>query len=52
MLLIFNFNMIVLDTITSVASKPKRRPYLLKRKALTTSIFDGNRKENEKGSKD
>lgn len=34
--------------VGSVAVKPKRRPYLLKRKALTTGIFDANRKEDEK----
>ncbi|XP_030761287.1 uncharacterized protein LOC115886333 isoform X2 [Sitophilus oryzae] len=35
------------ETIGSVPTK-KRRPYLLKRKAITTSIFDSSRKESEK----
>ncbi|XP_060531686.1 uncharacterized protein LOC132705231 [Cylas formicarius] len=34
------------ETVGAVPTKPKRRPYLLKRKALTTSIFDGGRKED------
>jgi len=34
----------------SVTTKPKRRPYLLKRKALTTGFFDNKGKdEKEKG---
>nr|XP_968130.4 PREDICTED: uncharacterized protein LOC656511 [Tribolium castaneum] len=36
------------ENVGAVVSKPKRRPYLLKRKALTTSIFDTNRKEGDK----
>ncbi|XP_063911660.1 rho GTPase-activating protein 6-like isoform X3 [Zophobas morio] len=36
------------ETVGAAANKPKRRPYLLKRKALTTSIFDTNRKEGDK----
>ncbi|XP_050298074.1 uncharacterized protein LOC126737287 [Anthonomus grandis grandis] len=35
------------EIIGSVPTK-KRRPYLLKRKALTTGIFDGNRKDVDK----
>ncbi|XP_018580039.1 uncharacterized protein LOC108917763 isoform X2 [Anoplophora glabripennis] len=35
------------DNVGSVV-KPKRRPYLLKRKALTTGIFDTNRKDSDK----
>ncbi|KAF7284838.1 hypothetical protein GWI33_021481 [Rhynchophorus ferrugineus] len=31
-----------------VVPTKKRRPYLLKRKAITTSIFDGSRKESDK----
>lgn len=42
--------MLVSETVTTVTSKPKRRPYLLKRKAVTTGLFDGNKKENEKGN--
>jgi hypothetical protein len=38
------------DDSTAPAAKPKRRPYLLKRKALTTSFFDTGRKDDkEKG---
>ncbi|CAG9836206.1 unnamed protein product [Diabrotica balteata] len=36
------------ETAGGVSTKPKRRPYLLKRKALTTGIFDASRKEAEK----
>ncbi|KAF5277857.1 hypothetical protein FQA39_LY06009 [Lamprigera yunnana] len=36
------------DTVTSAPQKPKRRAYLLKRKALTTSFFDANRKDGDK----
>ncbi|CAG9856797.1 unnamed protein product [Phyllotreta striolata] len=36
------------DNVGGVTAKPKRRPYLLKRKALTTGIFDANRKEDDK----
>lgn len=41
---------IVTENVGSAVSKPKRRPYLLKRKALTTSIFDTSRKEADKGN--
>lgn len=41
---------IVAENVAAVPSKPKRRPYLLKRKALTTSIFDTNRKDSDKGN--
>jgi hypothetical protein len=34
--------------VVSVAHKPKRRPYLLKRKALTTSFFDTTRGKDDK----
>ncbi|CAH1159539.1 unnamed protein product [Phaedon cochleariae] len=33
-------------------TKPKRRPYLLKRKALTTGIFDASRKDAAEKDKD
>ncbi|KAJ3631337.1 hypothetical protein MTP99_012470 [Tenebrio molitor] len=33
------------ENVGAAVNKPKRRPYLLKRKALTTSIFDTNRKD-------
>ncbi|RZB41728.1 uncharacterized protein BDFB_007431, partial [Asbolus verrucosus] len=36
------------ENVGAVVNKPKRRPYLLKRKALTTSIFDTNRKDSDK----
>ncbi|XP_056640965.1 uncharacterized protein LOC130447933 [Diorhabda sublineata] len=41
-------NIKVPTDIGGVSAKPKRRPYLLKRKALTTGIFDASRKEAEK----
>lgn len=36
------------ETVVSVSHKPKRRPYLLKRKALTTGIFDTTRGKDDK----
>ncbi|CAB3379393.1 Hypothetical predicted protein [Cloeon dipterum] len=36
------------DESTTPAAKPKRRPYLLKRKALTTGFFDTGRKDENK----
>lgn len=36
------------ENVGAVPTK-KRRPYLLKKKALTTSIFDSSRKELDKG---
>ncbi|XP_050672837.1 rho GTPase-activating protein 6-like isoform X2 [Leptidea sinapis] len=36
------------DSTPAVSSKPKRRPYLLKRKALTTGFFDQSRKDADK----
>nr|XP_023030113.1 uncharacterized protein LOC111518025 [Leptinotarsa decemlineata] len=36
------------ENAACAVAKPKRRPYLLKRKALTTGIFDTNRKEADK----
>lgn len=38
------------ENVGVAISKPKRRPYLLKRKAITTGIFDGNRKEADGSS--
>ncbi|ENN79300.1 hypothetical protein YQE_01373, partial [Dendroctonus ponderosae] len=37
------------ENIGAIPTK-KRRPYLLKRKALTTGIFDSGRKDVEKGN--
>lgn len=39
------------ENISAATTKPKKRPYLLKRRALTTSIFDTNRKDGEKDGK-
>lgn len=36
------------EAVVSVSHKPKRRPYLLKRKALTTGIFDTTRGKDDK----
>jgi hypothetical protein len=36
------------ETVVSVSHKPKRRPYLLKRKALTTGFFDTTRGKDDK----
>ncbi|KAK5643976.1 hypothetical protein RI129_007821 [Pyrocoelia pectoralis] len=36
------------DSVATTPQKPKRRAYLLKRKALTTGFFDANRKEGDK----
>ncbi|XP_069704355.1 uncharacterized protein [Periplaneta americana] len=36
------------ETVVSVSHKPKRRPYLLKRKALTTGFFDTSRGKDDK----
>ncbi|XP_072945402.1 uncharacterized protein RhoGAP102A isoform X2 [Epargyreus clarus] len=36
------------ENATAVASKPKRRAYLLKRKALTTGFFDQSRTKDDK----
>ncbi|KAB0800109.1 hypothetical protein PPYR_07989 [Photinus pyralis] len=36
------------DAAATAPQKPKRRAYLLKRKALTTGFFDANRKEGDK----
>lgn len=40
------------SSATAPVQKPKRKPYLLKRKAITTGFFDTNRKdEKDKGSR-
>jgi hypothetical protein len=39
--------MYVLEETVAAAPKPKRRAYLLKRKALTTGFFDSGRKEDK-----
>lgn len=36
------------ETVVSVSHKTKRRPYLLKRKALTTGFFDTTRGKDDK----
>ncbi|KAK4887857.1 hypothetical protein RN001_004128 [Aquatica leii] len=36
------------DAVATAPQKPKRRAYLLKRKALTTGFFDANRKDGDK----
>ncbi|CAK1542762.1 unnamed protein product [Leptosia nina] len=36
------------DNTSAVTTKPKRRAYLLKRKALTTGFFDQSRKDTDK----
>ncbi|KAG5885856.1 hypothetical protein JTB14_035876 [Gonioctena quinquepunctata] len=36
------------ENAACAVTKPKRRPYLLKRKALTTGIFDSSRKDVDK----
>ncbi|XP_021919364.1 uncharacterized protein LOC110829683 isoform X2 [Zootermopsis nevadensis] len=36
------------EAVVSVSHKPKRRPYLLKRKALTTGFFDTSRGKDDK----
>ncbi|VEN64394.1 unnamed protein product [Callosobruchus maculatus] len=36
------------ETCSNLSAKPKRKPYMLKRRALTTSIFDSSRKDDEK----
>lgn len=38
-----------LDSTAVPVTKPKRRAYLLKRKALTTSFFDNTRTDKDKG---
>lgn len=37
---------------TSTSAPKKRRPHLLKRKAITTSLFDSSRKDGDKGKSD
>lgn len=39
---------LVSEIVASAPQKPKRKAYLLKRKALTTSFFDANRKDGDK----
>lgn len=42
-------NLHVSDSVgASSVQKPKRRAYLIKRKAITTSIFDTNRGKDDK----
>lgn len=45
----FVFNCMILETVTATSvQKPKRRAYLLKRKAITTGFFDSKTAKDDK----